>query len=144
VDENALTWQQVLEFRSDPEAIRKYRRFVHWLEADMAGKDVAFITEEVAERLDDYSWAIRKHRLKTVYGSMSRLLDEKKLLAVTGLIAGGTISGVPTLGWSVGITTLVGSVLVEIGKGLIDLEDARRGPGQEIAYVHDLRRKQGK
>jgi hypothetical protein len=32
VDEHALKWEQVLEFRNDQESRRRYRRFVHWLD----------------------------------------------------------------------------------------------------------------
>jgi len=144
VDEDALQWEQVVEFRNDKEARNKYRRFIHWLEAEMVGKDARFISQEIHERLEDYSWAIRKHRLKTVYGALSSLLDEKNLLAAGGLIAGGIYSGLPEAGWTVGITTWVSKVLVEIGKELINLKDAKRGPGQEVAYIYDLHGKLGK
>lgn len=143
VNEDAITWEQVLEFRSDREAQRKYRCLVHWLEAEMVGKDTKFIVEEVEERLEGYAWAIRKHRLKTVQGALSSLLNEKSLLAAGSIIAGGFLSGAPEVGWTVGLAIWLGKVSLEISKELVNLEDALRGPGREIAYIYEARKKLG-
>jgi hypothetical protein len=35
VDEKGLSWDQVVSFREDTEARKKYRRFLHWLDKEM-------------------------------------------------------------------------------------------------------------
>jgi hypothetical protein len=143
VDEDSLQWNQVLEFRRDVATRKKYGRFIHWLDANMIGRDQAFISDEVSQRLDDYTWAIRKHGLKTMAGTISALLDEKSLLAVGSLVAGGALLGLPKTAFGVGVTVWAGKALVEIGKGMIDVEDARRGPGNEVAYIYEVKKRLG-
>ena len=65
VDEEALSWNQVLEFRRDKRARADYQRLVHWLDSDMAERSTAFIVDEMGVRLDNYYQAIKKHGLKT-------------------------------------------------------------------------------
>jgi hypothetical protein len=109
----------------------------------MVGRDAAFIGQEIGQRLEDYSWAIRKHGIKTVLGTLSALLDGKCLLGAGGLVAGGALLGAPKTGGAAGLVVCLGKVAVEVGKGLIDVEDAKRGPGNEISYIYEVRKKFG-
>jgi hypothetical protein len=90
VYEFALTWEQVLEFRKDAEARKKYRRFLDWLDKEMIGKPQSFIEDEIAIKLNDYEESLKKHGIRTFLGSLSEILDGKYLLGSTGI--GGTLT----------------------------------------------------
>jgi len=66
VDEKALELPQIIEFRGDQEALMKYRRFIHWLDKEMAGKSLGDIKDEVKNRLYDYKFAVQKHGMNKI------------------------------------------------------------------------------
>jgi hypothetical protein len=66
VNEKAITNEQVIEFRKDNDARRKYRKFIHWLDKEMVGKPVTFVEEEIASRFEAYEWALKKHGISTL------------------------------------------------------------------------------
>jgi len=111
VDEKQLTWEQVIEFRKDNENKQKYRRLLHWLDKDMVGKSRAFIQDDIAMKLEDYEWAIKKHGIKTVIGTIEETLDAKHLAGASGIVGSFTYAGHPVLGMLVG----AGLILERLG-----------------------------
>jgi hypothetical protein len=106
----------------------------------MTGKSVAFITEEVLERMDDYESALRKHGIETAIGALSVLIETKDLAGAAvagalGLVTGGTAGAAAMSG-----TVLFGKVVFEYGKRKIALADTNR-KAAEIAFVHELKEK---
>lgn len=144
VDEERMTWSQVADFRRDEAARTAYRRFVHWLDADMIDKTVEFITDEVALRLEQYEWALRKHGIATVVGALSSTINPKSLVAPsTAGLAVNVIAGMPN--WSL-ITAggvLVGQAALSMASVLLvdrrDVEMAHR----EVAYVQEVKTRFG-
>jgi hypothetical protein len=140
VDEKALTWDQVVEFRRDKESRKKYRRLVHWLDKEMVGKTPNFIRDEIAEKLDAYSQALEKHGIKTVTGALSTLLKADKLLFAAA--AGIALSKVdPFAGLCVASGTLIAKTAIEVVKSRLALADTKLGA--EIAFVHDVKSRFG-
>jgi len=141
VDESSLSWQQVVSFRSDQEARRKYRRLVHWLDVEMIGKSVNFIADDLAGRLEDYNWTLRKHGVKTILGSLSSMLEPSFIAAasaatmVTGYAAGSLAASLSAL------SLAVAKVAASVASARISYDDATRVP--EIAFVHELSRFEG-
>lgn len=144
VDEDRLTWEQVLEFRSDPQARRKYKRLVHWLEKDMLGKPETFVVNEVADRYDAYLWALKKHGISTTLGALSSVLDHKTLLASLSAGTALTLAGQP-IGAAVLALAIAGArCAVEVSKALLDLEHTRRtAAGVEVAFLYDAQQRLG-
>jgi hypothetical protein len=140
VDEEQLTWEQVTEVRRDVGARRKYRRLIHWFDAEMIGKPASFITDELADRLDDYDAVIRKHGLKTVLGSLSSLLDPRFLSAATAVTAGAAVAGGSA--WAAASAALLAAFQsgISVTSNLLDLSDIRRTTAPEVAYVLEHRR----
>jgi hypothetical protein len=139
IKEGDLTWEQVVEFRSDLDAKAKLRRLRHWLDSTMVGKPVSFVRDELAIRLDDYDWALRKHGIKTATGVVTDFLDPKFLASVAGSYAGMALAGAEF--WAaVGATgALLGRLTVSVTTRLLDLKDLRR-TDSEVAFVHELRK----
>ena len=129
VDQGCLDWEQVIEFRSDEEACRNYRRFLHWLSGQMVGKSRTYIETEIGQRLDDYEAALRKHGIKTVVGMVIRTLT----------IAAGTVLSDSLLGVVLGTGLNVANLAVSVVKANLDLDDIQRGPSSEVAWVYSVK-----
>lgn len=141
VDEKSLTWEQVSEFRKDKVLQGKYRRFLHWLNAEMVRKSEDEIQNEIGRKLDDYEQTLRIHGIKTIKGTLQWVLSGKPLaksLAVGGGFAALTNS--PLGAFLVGGGYLVKEVAFHIWESsleLLQLEAKHR----DIAWVYDAKHK---
>lgn len=139
VDNDQLSWPQVLQFRRDKEALVKLRRLRNWLDRDMVGKPASFISDAIATKLEDYEWALKKHGIKSITGTISQLLEPKVLGAATAAAGGLTIAGAATLGALAGSGIILGRAAISIAEKLIDLGDLKRGPSADVAFVHHIK-----
>ena len=138
VQEESLTWEQVLEFRQDAEARSAYRRFVHWLDKEMVGKPADFICDEVSARLTSYSWALRKHGLQAVVGAIGRTLEAKSLMGASATSAAiQSLTNQPLIAALAGAGLLIGQAAIHVSAALIEREDLLVGNG-DISFVHDI------
>jgi len=139
VDESALSWDQVRDFRRDSGACAAYRRFVHWLDGEMVGRPAGFIADEIASRLEQYEWALTKHGIETLVGPLEHLVDARILTGASAVSAAVQfVVGQPI--WSVlaaGGITLGGAALsaCRIALARKDLAMGYR----EIAYVQEAK-----
>lgn len=140
VDEDNVSWEQVLEFRKDKEVCNKYRRFLHWLDKEMVGKSQAFIEDEVSQKLQDYEQALKKHGIRTILGTIQETLDGKYLLGAAGAAAPFALAGDPVLGALAGAGLIVGKVVVKLIQTKLDFEDVERGPNSEISWVYETKK----
>lgn len=141
VNEKGLSWEQVLEFRRDREARKKYRRLVRWLDAELRATAPSDVIGAMEDRLDGYQWAIRKHGLSTALGVVSALLDPKFLGGLSATVTAAAIAG--GTGWAAlaGTAVSVGRALVSFGTTYVGGIEARRGSNYEIAYLHEIQRR---
>lgn len=140
VNEESLEWEQVLQFREDEEARKKYGRLIHWLDKELVGRDQAFIEEEIAQKLDDYEWAIRKHGFEWSLGCLSAIVDLPSVIGGGVSFAALFAAGHPGIGALVAGLTVGSRLAVNIVKEQLAIADAGRS---EIAYVYELKRKLG-
>lgn len=138
VDEAQAEWSQILEFRRDDEAKRKYRRFIRWLDVQMVGKTERQIAETIEERLDDYRWALRKHGLKTVSGLIESSISESSIVAAAATAVGAAYASGSLLAALLGLTIPGLKMTAECIKLRIAREEVQRGPGSEVAFVHEV------
>jgi hypothetical protein len=144
IDDECLTWEQVLEVRRDPEAMAKLRKLRHWVDSTMEGKPVAYVTDAIGSRLSDYEWSLKKHGIETVIGSMQSLLDPKFLVAASVVGAGLSAGFGAACGVGAASLAIVGKTVCSIGEKFLDLADARRTDNAEVAFVHDIKKLQDK
>ena len=140
VDEKQLSWDQVLEFRKDSAARAKYRRLARWVDAELVSKAPAQVLDEIAIRLDDYDWALRKHGIHCAAGSLSCLLDPTFATLVSASTAAGMLASGSPWGALLGISLAVGKSLVSFATSYVDGKDDIRGNNFEVAYIHEVRR----
>jgi hypothetical protein len=82
VVEEQLTWAQVCEFREDADARRKFRDLHLWLDG-LNAQSERHATDLIAQKIDDYGAAIRKHGLST------RIEAVSSFLSLSAVVAGG-------------------------------------------------------
>lgn len=137
--EGALSWGQVLEMRKDKAAKEKLRRLRHWFDHNMIGKEIPFIVDELATRLSDYEWALKKYGVKTATGVAADLLDPKFIAAVGASSATLVMAGAD-LWAAIGVASVaIGRVALSITSRYIDFRDDIRC-GSEVAFVHELKK----
>jgi len=140
VDEDSISWEQVLEFRRDEKAQRLYKRFLHWLDSKMIGRSLSYIEDEITLRYEDYLWSLKKHGINTVLGTLSTTLDSKTIFSGAIAVVSAAIAGEPLWGLFASSGIVVGKIAVKAARVLLDLQDIRMGSYAEIALVHELSR----
>lgn len=138
VNEELLDWEQVEDFRNDDESKMAFRRFKHWFNKELVGQPQSFIQDEICQRLDSYNKAINKHGMKVTVGTISRILDFKKIFtyissysALSWLDQDFASIVVPAIG--VGVDSAI-----EISKSIIEIDEKKSLTNPEIAYVYKL------
>lgn len=139
VDEDALSWEQVMDFRNDREVRTAYRKFIHWLDKEMVNKPASYIADELLIRLERYEWALKKHGIQTVTGVISTTLDPK-FLAGTSITSAAIdfIAKEPIWSLLAAGGLLVGRVSLSLAKVLLKQEDIKH-THSEITYVHEIK-----
>jgi hypothetical protein len=129
--EDELSWEQVLEFRRDTEVREKLRRMRRWFTLELQDKSEAEIRATLEEKLDDYSWALRKHGIQTTVGGFTSFLAAAAAPTTLSLLAASPL--VVTGG---GIALAAGAVAWLANKQVERTELHR----SEIAYLHEVRK----
>jgi hypothetical protein len=141
VDEGKLRWSQIEEFRKDYDSRRKYRRMIHWLDSELVGKSGNFISDGIANKLEDYEWALKKHGIETITGCLSRIIDPRFIAASSAAVAGLALAGDQFIAAIGGLGLLAGKAAISITKSALDIIDRRRGKDSEVAFVYDIKKK---
>jgi hypothetical protein len=128
VPAESTTWQQVLEFRSDPEArtrLLALRRWIRRLATE--GRPPSEIREELEYLLNEYRSHMDLHRMKWRVGTL------ESVLALTAEALEGIVRLQPS--------KLV-SALFGVKHRRIALTEAERSaPGREVAYVLEVQQR---
>jgi hypothetical protein len=138
--EDHVSWEQVLEFRSDEEAIRKYRELRLWLEYSLSAQSVEHARDLITHRIEDYEWAIRKHGLKTATGALSSIFCWKGLISVGAGVGIGAALGGPVWSALTGALFTVGRASVWVAERMIEMQDIKRGSDSAVALICDAKR----
>lgn len=117
IDTNAVTLNQLIEIRKDPEAIKKLRRLRVFADENYQSKSKDFIEDDILMRLEDYERASKSLGLKTTSAAITTILDSK-------LIAGGIAGSFVSAYLQEPITAIIaatGTAGITIGKIAIEL-----------------------
>ena len=133
VDAASADWGQIVELRKDKDSHHRLVRLRLFMHSNYAGKPFTFIEDDLARRIEDYEASARKHGLRTVFSSLTVLLNAKDLQASVGagLIAG--LFGGPLVGIGTGVAVEVGKVAVHIAERHHTMREWRSG--HELAYI---------
>jgi hypothetical protein len=141
VVEHALPWAQVLAFRADKEATRKYRDLRLWLRSGVSASTLSEAVDLIAQKVDDYTWAIRKHGLETRLGSFSSVLNWQSAgSAVVAASAAGAAGG-PLWAALGGGLVLFSEISAYVVKRNLLARSISRGPHREVALLYDAQKR---
>jgi hypothetical protein len=144
IDTSTITWDHVLEVRSDKDFTRKARRLRLFLADNYEGKPASYIRDSLSERIEAYEEDCRRHGLKLVLSTVSQLLESKSLLGSLGLAAAAILTGNPV----VASAAALGGAVVELGKIAVSFAERKMEThmkeGREVALLVDIRKELGK
>ena len=138
---NSLSFSQVIDFRNDAEAVRKYRALRLWLRDGLQAGSVTEATDRILAKLDAYEWSIRKHGLKTINGALSAVLDSKTFVTATAGAGLAHVVGGPLWAALAGGAIVSSRCSVWLAERKIELEDIKRGPNSEVALFYEMKSK---
>lgn len=124
--EDKLTWEQVLQIRQDKESLKKVRRFNNWVTLELSNKSQSEISAILEKSIDEYSYALKKHGIKTTVGAISTIQS------ITTTIATAFTENTNFLVPGIMISTGVSVFAIN---SFIDSIEAKRHP---IAIIYDL------
>lgn len=133
-------WGNILEFRKDARATGKLRDLRLWLEHTFNAQSEQHATDIISQKIDDYQWAIKKHGLKTIIGSISSVFRVKNSVVAATAVAGAAFLSSPVYGMLLGGAVLVHQVGVKVAEHNLEAEDIKRGNNREIAMIYDAQR----
>lgn len=138
INAEGATWEQILEIRMDLESRKKLQRLRAFLTESYTGKSHAFLEDDLAQRIDEYESASRKHGFELISGTISTLLDASNLQGVAAASIASLVVGGP---WA----AISSAAIIEVGKGVIEFAKRRRAMtdwqrGHELAYLIELKR----
>jgi hypothetical protein len=136
--EEELSWGQVRQFRDGPEARRKYRDLHLWLSQGLHAESERHATDLIGQKLDDYRWAIGKHGLSTANEAISSLISLGTVVPAAGGVAAAAMHVGPLWGALAGGVLAVSGAAAWVAKRLLALEDVKRGPHREVAYLYEI------
>lgn len=141
VDVDKAPWDQITEFRKDQGAREKFRRLRLFAFREYSGKSVAFIEDDLLERLAGYDAARKAHGFDTTISSLSVLLDAKQLQTAA---AGGIVSGLfggPIAGLGTALSIEIAGIALHVAKKLHSF--AKLKQDHELAYIIEARDRLG-
>jgi hypothetical protein len=122
IPDEATSWEQITEFRNDPDSSRKHAELRVWVRELARG---AVSRHEAAEKLDWLMHIYRQHMY--IHGLKTKQGVLEVIITTTAEIA----ECIVTLKWS-----QAAKALFDIGRGYIHvLEEEAKAPGREVAYV---------
>jgi hypothetical protein len=141
--EHKLSFQQIANYRNDPDSVRKYRALRTWLPEALAAGSPPEAADKLAKMIDDYTSVLRKHGIDTAKGSLELLCSSASLVknvpaTVAGLLGGAVIGG--PWGGAVGAalaagTLLVGQIVFHVKERRLNMDEKVRNNSLEAAAV---------
>jgi hypothetical protein len=136
IDVTSASWEQILELRRDSEARVRLQRLRSFLCDKYTNKSLAYMEDDLSQRISEYDRVSRKHGFELVTGSIAALLDSSNIQAAAATGMGAALLGGPWLGVSA-------AAFIELGKMSLEFAKRRRSivdwqASHELAYVIEL------
>ena len=81
IDEDELSWEQVIDLRKDKNRIQQLKQFTTWATRVQANKTPLEIQEMLASELEEYKSALREHGIKTTVGTFSAIVSNASAIS---------------------------------------------------------------
>jgi hypothetical protein len=129
VPDERTPWEQIIEFRSDPDSQNKFLKLKNWVnEIAQMKLNPNEVEDKLKSLISDYQAHMNIHKIKTRLDTLKTIV-----LVEAGFITGGWFTG---LGVVSGIIGMITTPLYTIKQRQISLlEEEQKAPGKEIAYI---------
>lgn len=117
IDTSGIQWREILELRSDAEAMAKLRMLRTFIFQNYKDKPLAFIEDDLLNRIELYQTTAKQLGLKTSDASMKIVFNSANAVAGTVATIASALAGVPVtipLALGIGTTFLLGNVGLEL------------------------------
>lgn len=122
VPDDSVPWEQILEYRSDPDSQSKFLALRHWMsEVARAELTPAEVEEKLAYLVDQYQRHMKLHRMKTNIGTLETIVT-------TGAEVLGDLA---SFKWGKAAEALFSLKRRKVAL----LEGELTAPGNEVAYI---------
>jgi hypothetical protein len=122
IPDESTPWEQVIEYRSDPDSQSKFLALRHWMsEVARAELTPAEVEEKLEYLIDQYQQHMKLHRMKTNVGALETIVT-------TSL---EVISDLLTIKWNKAAEALFSLKRRQVAL----LEGELTAPGSEVAYI---------
>lgn len=135
VDTTCASWDQILEFRKDKEARKKLRNLRLFLHENYAGKNRAFIEDDLSKRLDEYENTRKDHGFESLTSTISAVMDSKSVQASIAASIVSAYFGEPivTTGAALPAVMEIGNMTIEYIKNKHAFHKLKRD--HDLAYI---------
>jgi hypothetical protein len=137
VSAKGVSWDQVIDFRKDPEAVRKYRDLRLWLREGLNAQTVEHATDIIGQKIENYRWAIKKHGFQTTIGAITQLFDWKESRLTLGAAGVAGMFGGPVWAAIASGLTVVAQIGTWLSERKLAKDEILRGPDREIAILFE-------
>lgn len=138
VDPSKATWEQIVEFRKDAKSFSALRDLRILFQTDYSGRDINFISDDLAGRIERFEEARKLWGFETIQRSLSVLFDEKSAIAASfGSIATHAIGGSLLAAVSAGGGIALGGAVLGLGK--VYVEQRKQRIQSPVRYLVDLK-----
>jgi hypothetical protein len=127
-DENT-PWEQIIDFRRDPESKRKFIALKNWTnEVARMQLEAHEVKDKLEVLLNDYREHIKGHKIKTRWDTLRTIV-----VAEVGFFSSGWLPGIGSVP---GVLGMIATPLYSIKQRQLALVEAERNaPGREVAYI---------
>lgn len=112
IDTGKIGFEQIMEFRKDSDTMKKMRNFRLFAYQNYAGKDKAFVEDDIQKRYDDYMEAVRASGFETTAKLLTSLMSSKLLMGSLATSAAALLLGNAQLA----LGAFSSGALLEVGK----------------------------
>lgn len=142
IDAENADWEQILEFRKDKDALKKLRRFKLFFYDELADKDLSYINDLIAVKMEDYENSCKKHGIDMIQKSYKTILNSKILLAGFSTSIAALIVNKPELFQ----LSAIGAGVLELGRITLEVSHANverkiMRNANEISYFVEAKKK---
>lgn len=142
VDVSKASWEQIMEFRKDPESRRKLRVLRLHLANEFIGKTHEQIAAGLELGIDECQRSAEKHGFDLLISSLQASCEAKDTIGAVGIwaLVGATLGGsaaTAAAGASVGLLTELAKLTLTVAKGAKDLREFRKH--HPFSYIIDVK-----
>lgn len=131
--EDDMSWEQVIELRSDEKSRTNLRRLIHWFDKEMADKSINYVSDNLAIVLDDYKRSLKKHGVRTALSLMAGTFSAISIPTILTHMSSQPLWMSLVEGLLIG-----GGSVAKIAEKYIDTKPE---PPQQIAWVYEVKKK---